>query len=167
MGKKKVLLVVFVAMVLLLSAVSVSAKAIRTDFTGLSYGLGTLEPGQSWTSNGVEHVRDQLRLYYNVSTDERFDGYMGVYVNYNWHIIPPPANRTGPAWGTWQIGIGDDRWVGTWTGTRDENGHAYVQFVGQGEGGYEGLELRMTGVRQSLSGPTNVSGYILEPGEED
>ncbi len=179
--------IAFLASVLLVgvTAPSVSARAVQTEFAGVYFpagmpGTGTtcpytwvapafcvVDPG-SWTAlaDGRWRIRDMtvFELAFSWSADDptqvepRKTGYDVVTANANLD-----ATLSGPTWGTWMLYSFADElmFTGTFTGTF-ENGIPAVHFVGQGTGPYEGQH--MWGDIGRVPDPYNMFGHLLETG---
>ena len=151
--------------ILLAAAVPARAQAVKTEFTGVSYLAGLIDPGVETYPDGNVHVRGLTLLYFDDLSDPRVTGFDTVLVNYNMRSAPSPVVITGPMWGTMHIENEGGYWDGTWTGVRDEQGFAYLRGVVHGHGGYEGLKANyeLTRLSPDPNAPFNVTGAILDP----
>jgi hypothetical protein len=72
---------------------------------------------------------------------------------------------TGPMSGTFLITNEGGTWEGIWQGVRDERGYSYAYMVGNGGGGYKGLQIRINMEREACNWaePETYTGYILDP----
>jgi hypothetical protein len=163
MKKTVVLLFVFVLLASLVGAVS--AKKVKTPFTGSGAGYPIVFPECTYPG-GNKHCRGMVFIAENDMTDDRLDGSETSTINWNFHPVPTPAELAGPWWGEGQItnAAGDVIWDVQFTGGRDEQGWGHVRYVAHGHGEFEGLKAFFTGVRPSPEGwhPFEFSGYILE-----
>ena len=161
------LMVFFVVLALLCLAVGPVAAGSKTYFTGSETWVEDLEPGESFYPDGRWHLRGGVSVFAFEADDSRLDDADNiVVVNWNFRWMDPPVYVSGPMWGTFVLTNDGGYWEGSWTGVRDENGFSYFHFVGHGGGGYDGLELRMSGERLDPYGvePESYQGYILETG---
>lgn len=163
--RKLLLMGVLALLVAILAAGPVWAQAEENQipYSGVAYLFG-IDPTNMKCiyPDGREHCRG-LILYYSIDvSDDRFDGVAMIEVNYNWGGDP----LHGPQWGTFYMENDGGTWTGTWTGVKELNGYTYVTGVGHGHGGYEGLKLKISMARESpdITDPTEVTGFIIEPG---
>jgi hypothetical protein len=129
--------------------------------------VATLDSGQEFFPDGRYHLRGGVEKFAFEASDPRLDDAVNlVTVNWNFKWMPEPVYVSGRMWGEFVLTNEVGTWEGTWTGVREENGFSYFHFVGHGDGGYEGLQLRMWGERldPDPSGPEIYHGYIIEPG---
>ena len=159
-----VLLLVFVLLIGVIGAVS--AKTIKTPFTGTGAGYPIQDPVCTFPG-GNEHCRGMVLLAFNDMTDDRLDGIETLTLNWNLHPVSTPAEFAGPWWGEGQIAneAGEVIWDVKMTGERDDElGWGHVRYVAHGRGENEGLKAFYTGVRPSPAPwvPFEFSGYILE-----
>jgi hypothetical protein len=161
--KKIVLLLVFILLVSLVGVVS--AKTVKTPFTGSGLGFPLVFPECTYPG-GNEHCRGMVLFAENDMSDDRLDGFETSTLNWNFHPVPTPAELAGPWWGKGQITneAGDVIWVVKFTGERDDQGWGHVRYVAHGRGQNEGLKAFFTGVRPSPEPwhPFEFSGYILD-----
>jgi hypothetical protein len=190
MKKQRIFTLIIVGMVtLLLTAGPVLAQAVRTKFEGTRIRtIGMIEPGTSWDSDGVRHMRDRMGVWgIETNDDDRVSGQKYFVINFN-SQLPDKTGRCfimGPMWGTFILVPDiyctgrDDKdlciewtgsWEGTYTGNWDGYGYAYQDYVGHGTGELEGLQIRaFTEVLYpscETSPPNNIwsfEGYILDP----
>jgi hypothetical protein len=159
---------VLALVVLLILAAPVAAKTIRTAYEGLEFYVGPLSPGRQWISeDGVLHIRGGQEAYRDEVDDPRLSGDVVVTLNVNFHFADPPVFVYGPMWGTLRIDNKGGYWEGTWTGERTElQGFSYIRAVVRGHGGYEGLQARVSYVRESPdpTAPFVIQGTVMEPG---
>lgn len=161
MKKTVVLLFAFVLLVNLIGAVS--AKMIKTQFTGVGGGYPIQEPVCTMPDGNL-HCRGMVLLATTAMSDERLSGTETVTINWNFRPLPPPIVWTGPMWGSGQLVGADGYWDVKFTGERDEQGYGHLKYVAHGHGGYEGLKAFYTGLRASADemAPFEFTGYILE-----
>ncbi|MFX1254045.1 MAG: hypothetical protein ACFFCZ_20700 [Promethearchaeota archaeon] len=152
--------ILFLASVLFLGASGVQAKATRLEMelTITTVGPMGFEPGESWISGGVEHVRGRTfswEIYGGIFVTS--DGRTGTY-NWGGFSYSPNWNQkldTGEtkAWGTWIIkeltitfDDSDETWSGSFEGTFTNkfNYEMYdAKTPGHGTGGdFEGMHYR-------------------------
>lgn len=149
---------------LLLVGASAAAPATRTPFSGT--GSFVSESGGSPSfPDGNFHMRGFQQVYNVVVSDPRVSGTDTVMVNFNFRLVPAPVVFTGPMWGTEHLENAGGYWDATWTGVRSENGFAFLDAVGHGGGGYEGLHVTWHLERLSPDpyADWSVSGTILDP----
>ncbi len=144
---------------LLLATGSASARATRTEYTGIETAGPLIEPGKWTYPNGHVHVRGLVQELYDVTDDARVTGTLILVANSNLD-----ANMVaGNLWGTWSREVvcdGGGVWEGTWTGQQYADGTGIVHGVGHGVSGCaKGLELR-----QTVEYPSGtITGIILDP----
>jgi len=145
---------------------SAAAAATSTPFLGTSTFVSE-SGGVPSFPDGRFHIRDFEQVSNDVVSDPRVSGTDTIIVNFNFRVVPPPVSFSGPMWGTFHVENSGGWWDGTWTGVRDENGFAFVDGVGHGGGGYEGLHGRWHFERLSPNpyAPWSIEGVILDPGQ--
>lgn len=164
MKARTVGLVVAVALaVLLLAGVSASAGAEKSQFEGWAQPIGLLDFGTCEYNGEMEICRGLTVVWILSTNDPRFSGELITVINSNFQVAD--TGNYGPQWGTWQAMNEDGLWEGHWTGVKNPDGSTYLKGEGQGQGLYDGLKVKFTGVRLSPSmfDPLNVEGEILDP----
>lgn len=165
---KKWTLILLVSLIALAFMVMpAAAKTIRTEYEGVEY-CGPLEGAREWISeDGVLHSRGGQSACIDTGNDARISGDVLITVNYNFQFTDPPVMVYGPMWGEARISNDGGYWQGRWVGERTElEGYSYIQVVMRGYEDYEGLQARVTYIRESpYSGdPYQIHGVIMEPG---
>jgi hypothetical protein len=157
-----------VLIVLSILAAPVAARTIRTEYEGVENYVGPLSPGRQWMSeDGVLHIRGGQEAYQDVVDDPRLSGDVIVTLNVNFHFADPPVMVYGPMWGTLRLDNDNGYWEGSWVGERTElQGFSYIRAVMHGHGSYEGLQARVSYVRESPdpTAPFVIHGVMMEPG---
>lgn len=164
MKTRKAGLVVALALaVLLLAGVSASAGAERSPFEGWAQPIDVLDFGTCEYNGEMEICRGLTVVWVLSTNDPRFSGELITVINSNFHV--GDTGSYGPQWGTWQVVNDDGLWEGHWTGVKNPDGSTYLKGEGHGQGGYDGLKVKFTGVRLSPSmfDPLQVEGEILDP----
>jgi hypothetical protein len=165
--KKRLFILVAGLIVLSILVAPVTARTIRTDYEGFEYYVDSLALGREWISeDGVYHVRGAQEAYEDVVNDPRLSGDTVVTINGNFHFADWPVIVYGPMWGTFRIDNDDGYWEGSWVGQRTEfGGFSYIRGVLCGHGAYEGLQARVSYVRESpvFTDPFVVHGVVMEP----
>lgn len=164
MKKTVVLLLLLVLLIGVMGAVS--AKTIKTPFTGTGVGYPIEDPVCTYPG-GNEHCRGMVLRAFNDMTDDRLDGMETLTMHWNFRPVATPAEFAGPWWGAGQITneAGEVIWDVTMTGERDgELGWGIVNYRAHGRGENEGLKAFYTGVRKSPEpwAEFEFSGYMLE-----
>lgn len=158
----------FAFLVLMLAVGTATAGgATKTAFTGSETLVGPVSTGTEFYPDGRYHLRGAQQRFAFVADDPRVNNADNlVTINWNFRFVPPPVYVSGQMWGEFTLTNENGYWKGTWTGVRDERGFSYFHFVGAGAGGYEGLQLRMWGSRESPNPaqPEVYEGFIIEPG---
>lgn len=153
--------------VLSIAATPVTAGILRTGYEGLEHYVGPLSPGRQWISeDGVLHIRGGQEAYRDEVDDQRLCGDAVVTLNVNFHFASPPVMVYGPMWGTFRIDNDGGYWEGSWVGERTElEGFSYIRGILRGHGGYEGLQARVSYVRESPdpTAPFVIHGVVMEP----
>jgi hypothetical protein len=166
--KKRLFILVAGLIVLSILVAPVTARTIRTDYEGFEYYVDSLAPGREWVSeDGVYHVRGAQEAYEDVVSDPRLCGDTVVTINANLQLADGPVWVYGPMWGTSRTDNDDGYWEGSWVGQRTESeGFSYIRCVLRGHGAYEGLQARVSYVRESpvFTDPFVVNGVVMEPG---
>jgi hypothetical protein len=150
---------------LLLPALQVGAKAVKTPFTGSETFVEDISLGrESFPDKNLYHIRDGVSLFKVTASDPRVSGEDLITFNANFKLVDPPVYAHGPMWGEFTISNPDGTWEGTWTGTRDKNGFAYISYVGDGHGAYRGMQIRIRFERLTPDStqPETMRGYIIE-----
>ena len=154
--------------VLFILAAPVAAGTIRTEYEGEEYYVGPVSPGRQWVSGGgVLHIRGLQEAYEDVVDDPRLCGDAVVTANMNFRFASPPVFVYGPMWGTFRIDNHSGYWEGSWVGERTESqGFSYIRAVLHGHGDYEGLQARVSYVRETPNpaAPFVVNGVVMDPG---
>lgn len=143
---------------------SAEAQAIKTPYQGVESFVGFGDPGQTWTTDGILHIRNAQQFFYDDASDPRIRGDVTLTsVNVNFHLDGAVFGY-GPIWGTIRLDNAGGSWEGTWTGIRTSEGHSYVHVVLKGEGGYDGLYARANYVRETadIIAPFDFAGTITE-----
>lgn len=151
--KKRMILIALIVMLILVMSTPVSAKVIRTPFTGVGTLPEILDPGKLILSGDNVHVRGMVEYLHVVSTDNRATGWQTIIANSNLD-----ADGYGRVWATFSLDVDDDcdgYWEGSSTGVIDENGIS-LKMRGRGYGELAGL--RIEGTYQN--GVTD--GFIVE-----
>jgi hypothetical protein len=149
------------------TAGAVGAGAVKTHFTGSEVFVADLEPGSEFLAGGRYQFRDGVSQFRFTADDPRLDSADNVAtVHWSFTFMPEPVFVSGRMWGKFTLTNAGGAWYGTWDGVRDANGYSYFHFVGQGSGGYDGLQLRMWGARETPdpTQPEIYHGVILDPG---
>ena len=150
--KKRMMIIGIMLLLTLALSTTVSAKVIRTPFTGVGTLIEILDPGKVILSGDNVHVRGMIELLRTESDDDRASGWHTVIANVN-----SDAVGYGPAWGTFSLDVDayDGYWEGSYTGMIDENGMT-LKMRGRGFGELSGLRIEGT----YLNGVTD--GLIIE-----
>jgi hypothetical protein len=151
--KKRLALIGVILILILAISTPVSAKVIRTPFTGEGSVVPIiLDPGRVILSGDNIHVRGMVELLRAESDDDRCTGWQTVIANSNLN-----ADGYGQVWATYRMEVDayDGYWEGTSTGKIDENGLA-LKMRGRGYGELAGLRIEGT----YLNGVTE--GFIIE-----
>lgn len=148
-----------VMLLLVLVPGTVSAKALKTEFTGTATFAGNLDPG---TERVVDHgkyiITGMLEVYEDVTNDPRTSGTTIVESN----AVLDMNTFSGTMHGTFQLVNDDGSWDGYFTG-KIINGYASIKGIAHGNGGYEGLKGHWEYTGLIMGGTLSISGYILEP----
>lgn len=165
---KKILLAVIACLMLISIAVTpVSAKKIKTEFTGTSTYLYPISVERLWYPDGDRlHVRGLVEYYDFQTTDPRLNGTSTQISNCNFRFSEDPDVQVyGPIWGTTILENDGGYWEGNSTGVRTADGFNYHHEILHGYGGYEGLMAKIYYAREITDpyGPMQAYGVILEP----
>ena len=165
---KKIILAVFACLMLLTVAVApVSAKKIKTEFTGTSYYIEEISMERFWFPDGDRvHIRGLVERYEFQTTDPRLNGFSTQISNCNFRFSEDPNVQIfGQIWGTTTLENDGGYWEGNSTGVRTADGFNYHHEILHGHGGYEGLMAKIYYVREITDpfGPMQAYGVILEP----
>jgi len=161
--------VALLALLLAAGAATAGEGATKTAFTGSETFVGPVSAGTEFFPDGRYHVRGAQQRFAFAADDPRLNNADNlVTINWNFRLVDPPIFVSGQMWGEFTLTNENGYWKGTWTGVRDERGFSYFHFVGAGGAGYEGLQLRMWGSRESPdpSLPELYEGIIIEPGKK-
>ena len=142
MKKQKRLILVSLALVafLLLAAVPVTARPVRTPFETTVFPCEPLDPGHVWTDkDGVTHIRGSLDYGILTSDDPRLIGTTVWRTNQD--VYP---DGTGPGWGTMVIETELGIWRIVWTAEYDQ-GIPTSHGHGHGSHGLQGLAMTYEG----------------------
>lgn len=167
MRVRKVGLVMILGIVaVLVSMFPVTAAAIRTPYAGWAYLAGLVDPGTCSYPGAMEICRGLTVVFEFDVDDDRFDGLATTVINSNFHVAEP--YYYGRQWGTLALVNDEGSWEGTWTGIKEQDGSTYLQGVGHGHGGYEGLHVHLSAMRldPDMFEPLQVMGYILDPSDD-
>jgi hypothetical protein len=164
---KSLMAATLVLIVLSIAVTPVAARTIRTEYEGVENYVGPLSPGRQWISDeGVLHIRGGQEAYRDEVDDPRLCGDALVTLNVNFHLANPPVMVYGRMWGTFRIDNEDGYWEGSWVGERTElEGFSYIRGILHGHGGFEGLQARVSYVRESPdpTAPFVIHGVVMEP----
>ena len=174
---KKITLSVVLAIVLLASlALTASAQANRTYFTGVEYDCFTGMGSEPRMEGNVMHMRDVFHVNVNVSDEPEFNGINTTVAAAEFNM------KTGGAVirGTWSFepeGIAGT-WEGNWIFTGNK-GKGAAQAVGHGTGALTGKTIflklyddpnpdynKLVEMCAGIGDPEGIGlfeGYILEP----
>ncbi|HEX6221948.1 MAG TPA: hypothetical protein VF115_12710 [Acidimicrobiia bacterium] len=156
--------------ILILSIASPAyATTTRLEFSGVQQTIGQGDPGRSWVSGSIEHVRGRQLFGLSIpdATTGLPTGTTDGRLNYNLDL----TTFEGRVWGAVTIDYGDGGFEGTFSGSI---GPANVpggllgefQFVGHGFGNLEGTQVRAM-VRELIAfGSATFDGVMFTPGEE-
>jgi hypothetical protein len=162
MNEHKMRWIALLAVLAILAGASPAwAGAVKSPFEGSMSLASLVDPGTCIYPGGMEICRDLTVVFASDASDDRFDGSATTVIHSNFHLEP----YGGQQWGTMELVNAGGSWKGTWTGVRNEDGSAYLRAVAHGQGGYEGLQVRLEAVRLSpdMFEPFAVTGYILDP----
>lgn len=164
---KKIILAVFACMMLLSVAVTpVAARGTRTTFTGTSYYIDELDPGEQWLEGDTYYIRGLEERYQVEASDPRMAGYSTDISSLNFTLADPPVFGYGPIWGTSTTDPDDSG--GYWTcrafGYRTQQGFNYHCATCRGHSAYGGLTARIFYRREITdpSGPMDFYGVITD-----
>ena len=165
MKKWLFVLVILIAMSALV--VPAAAQTFRTEYEGVEY-CGPMTGAKEWISGDrVGHARGGDVQCLDIVSDDRISGDAFITVNYNFQLADLPVMGYGPMWGKIRLENDGGYWSGSWVGERTKGeGFTYIRAVMQGHGNYEGLQARVTYVREhpDPSVPFQVQGVIMVPG---
>ncbi len=149
--KKRMIIIGFLLVLILAMSTTVSAKVVRTPFTGVGTLVEILDPGRVFISGDNVHVRGMVELLRTESDDPRCTGWHTVIANNNLG-----ADGFGRVWATFSLDVDgyDGGWEGSSTGVLDENGIS-LKMQGRGFGEFSGLRIEGT----YLNGVTE--GFII------
>lgn len=89
---KEILLAVFACLMLLsISVTPVSAKRTRTAFTGISYFIEELDPGEQWLDGDKLFIRGLKKSYRSEASDLRLCGISTLISNVNFTLEYEPV----------------------------------------------------------------------------
>jgi hypothetical protein len=162
---KKMLLGVFACLMLLSITVSpVSAKRTRTSFTGISYYIEELDPGEQWLEEDRYYIRGLKETYLMETSDPRLCGYSTLISDVNFTLAEAPVYGYGPIWSTSYLENDGGYWTGVAYGVRTKQGFNYHFEILHGHGGYEGLTAKIYDKREITDpiGPMEMYGVIIE-----
>lgn len=150
--KKRIVVIAIVLVLILVMSTTVSAKVVRTPFTGIGGIPEILDPGKVFFSGDNMHVRGMVEFFHTESTDDRVTGSHTVIANSNLN-----AEGFGRVRATFRLDVDayDGYWEGSSTGRIDENGIT-LKMRGKGFGELSGLRVEGT----YLNGVTE--GFIIE-----
>lgn len=166
MKSKRILVTIVLVLlfVTLLGPQSVTANAIRNEFTGTETPCEEIDTGTwDYLPNGGSHLRGHISVSAMNSTDPRVSGTAIVFMNAN---LDPSG--TGPFWGNFTLNVqpstvcpGGGSWQGTYAGKISySQWYAYYHAVIQGVSGcVAGMKASIDA--DALAGTYN--GTILDP----
>ena len=146
--KKRIMFIGFLLVLTLAMSTTVSAKVVRTPFSGVSTFIESPDPGRLIESGDNVHVRGMVEILDTVSADDRLTGKHTVIANFNLD-----AAGYGQVWTTFRLDVDarDGYWEGTTTGKIDENGIS-LKMRGRGFGDLSGLRIEGTYVNGVTDG---------------
>lgn len=150
--------------VTLLGPQSVTAKAIRNEFTGTEIMGDGIDPGTTvFLPNGGMHIRGQIFEAFENADDPRVTGTATTVMNAN---LDP--SLTGPFWGTYVLEVepsadcpGGGSWHGAYAGKV-----SYSQFYAYYHAVLHGVSGCVEGMKVSIYADCyagTFSGTILDP----
>ena len=127
------------AMLVLALALPAAAAQTKTRISGVDDNMTVLDPGRTWMSDGIQHVRGWTAEY-DTTGGEYVDGTSIIVANWNLNT----ASGDGTMWGTTDLALTqfDGGWHQTWVAKFDDfvwSGKA----VGRGFGALEGMQIRL------------------------
>lgn len=167
MMKSKRVMVLFVLLLIVFTLVgsqSVTARAVRTDFTGVEIMGEEIDPGiWDYLPNGAMHLHGQIFTATEISTDLRMSGTAIVVMNAN---LDP--SLTGPFWGTYSLTVepSEDcpeggRWEGAYAGKL-----SYSQYYAYYHAVIHGISGCVMGMKANVDADCfagTFNGTILDP----
>jgi len=153
-------------MLLTVVVAPVSARGIRTTFTGTSYFEEELDPGEFWLEGDQLYVRGLVERYRIEASDPRIAWYSTDISSLNFTLVDEPVVGYGPIWGT--STTDPDESGGYWScrafGYRTQQGFNYHYETCHGHSAYRGLTVRRFISREvtDLQGPLNFHGVIID-----
>lgn len=160
-------LAVFGAVIaLMVFALPAGATTTKSDFALTGQVVGATDPGNTWTSGPILHVRGYEPVA--VLTIDAA-GYPAAGTSYgvvNFNINQQTGE--GNAWGTSFVDLGDGGFECTASGSINPSGIGPIgefRTVCNGFGAYEGTQLRGSIFEVVLAGSQTFAGYSFVPGD--
>lgn len=143
------------------------ATTARTPISGSQQAVALLEPGTSWDSGPIHHVRGERIL-----SIQSFDDSVGlpdaeVLATINFNV--DTRSFMGRAWGSAVVDFGDGGFRTTFQGSLRPapvpgGGLGTFEIVGQGFGTFEGTQIRATSQEFVVVGFGTFEGVLITPG---
>jgi hypothetical protein len=162
MNKRRLLTSIGLVLIGVLLVVSPAmASAVKTDFSGIVYPTGLIDPGDGFLAGKMEIWHGTIVTFAWETTDPRMTGYNStVTLNSNFKIDP----YYGREWGKWDLESDLCSWTGSYVGYHDQDDMIFLDGEGQGDCGGQVIQVRWEAQRYALSPDPAfaVTGYIIE-----
>lgn len=157
MYRRLITLALGAMLVVALAVPAVAGPPAKTPVLGEDTLVQVLDPGRTWMSDGIQHVRGWTAEYETAGEPSDYiDGTSIIVANWNLDV----TSGEGTMWGTIDLTLSDvdGGWRQTWVAKFDDfvwSGKA----VGHGFGALRGMELRLD-VQATGEGTDVFEGFI-------
>ena len=134
------------------------ARPERTELSGWVSVTDRTNPGKCIHPDRLQFCRDRASVMYIETNDARLTG----EASFIFSSINSKAPATERVTGEFRLENRGGSWAGIWKGSTDAQGYTRFTAEGHGNGGYEGLVIRLNMERSNSNWrePMRVSGTI-------